>query len=138
MAKTILPRHIDFGLRNVTDLPGDLFAQYRQVIFEKRATDIFAHSRAERMITELGGGTFVICGAGLAHGIVEAAVGLRSRGFGVILATDAVLSLPGEKIEMAFRRMEAKGVIFAPTEKIILPTRDKPAAAFRRAQPMPR
>ena len=81
LAKAILPRRINLGLRNSTDLPPNIFKHYQQVIFEKRDTDIFAHARAERLITELPqGASFIICGAGISFGIVQAAVGLRSRG----------------------------------------------------------
>lgn len=119
LLRTVLPLRVNLGLRNITDLPVDLFSRYQQVIFEKRYTDIFLHAAAERLITDIDAATFVICGAHVAHGIVEAALGLRNRGFGVILATDAVLGIgdPGEP--MAYKRMEAKGVVFAPTQKII-------------------
>jgi len=139
--KTILPRRINLGLRNTTDLPDHIFRQYQQVIFEKRNTDIFAHARAERLITELPMATFVLCGAGVSRGILQAAAGLRNRGFGVILARDAVLQLrPAAR--MALLRMEAKGVTFAATEKIIAPSlkprkrrpfRSAPAPARRQA-----
>ncbi len=131
LPRTLLPRRINFGLRNVTDLPPKVFRQYRQLIFEQRVTDIFTHSRLERLITELGPTTFVLCGAGLAHGVFQAAVGLRSRGSGVILASDAVLALPKEKAEMAILCMEAKGVVFAPTRLIVTPPRYRPTASFR-------
>ena len=39
--------------------------------------------------------------AGIAHGIVEAAVGLRARGFAVVLANDAVVDL-SEQLNDAF------------------------------------
>jgi len=132
---TILARRINFGLRNTTDLPREIFKQYRQVIFEKRDTNIFAHARAERLISELGPGTFIICGAGVAHGIVQAAVGLRSRGFAVVLARDAVVDLNDPQEEMAYLRMEAKGVVFVPTREIIMPRPAKRAARFRRSVP---
>ena len=119
LAKTVLHKRANLGLRNTTDLPTELFSEYKQVIFEKRDTDIFTHARAERLISQLAGGTFIICGAGLAHGIVEAAVGLRKRGFAVIVASDAVLDLADRAAKMARLRMEAKGVIFLPTRKII-------------------
>ena len=135
LPKTLLPRRIDFGLRNVTDLPQKALRQYRQLVFEQRVTDIFAHSRLERLITELGPSTFVICGAGISHGVFQAAVGLRARGFGVILASDAVVALPGEKAEMAILCMEAKGVVFAPTRLIVTPGRRRPTATFRTALP---
>ncbi len=132
LAQTTLLRHIDLGLLNSTDLPEDLLEQYQQVIFEKRMPDIFAHSRLERLITELPPATFVICGAGLARGIAESAIGLRSRGFGVVLAEDAVLDLDDELAEMAALRMEAKGVIFAPTSKIVSPrVRRRAKGTFR-------
>ena len=119
LLRTVLPRRINLGLRNSTDLPVDLFDRYQQVIFEKRHTDVFLHAAAERLISEIRAATFVLCGAGVAHGIVQAAVGLRNRGFGVILATDAIVEL-GDPLEpMAFRRMEAKGVVFAPTAEIV-------------------
>jgi len=132
---TILTRRINFGLRNTTDLPREVFQQYQQVIFEKRDTDIFSHARAERLITELEPATFIICGAGIAHGIVEAAVGLRARGFAVVLAGDAVVDLDDPLEEMAYLRMEAKGVVFVPTREITVPRPARRAARFRRSVP---
>ena len=119
LLRTVLPHRINLGLRNTTDLPVDIFETYQQVIFEKRHTDVFLHAAAERLISDIRAATFVICGAGVAHGIVEAAVGLRNRRFAVIVAADAVVELGDPLEEMAYRRMEAKGVIFAPTAKII-------------------
>ncbi|KPK45413.1 MAG: hypothetical protein AMK72_11075 [Planctomycetes bacterium SM23_25] len=133
--RTILPRRIDLGLRNTTDLPNDLFDRYQQVIVEKRHTDIFAHARIERLLTELSAGTFVVFGVGLAHGIAQAAIGLRSRGFGVILAEDAVLDLGDDLAPMAARRMEAKGVIFVPAREIVCPKPKPRVAPFREALP---
>jgi len=120
LSRTVLPRRINLGLRNTTDLPADLW-NYQQILFEKRCTDLFLHARAERLITELPMTTFVICGAGVAGGIVQAAIGLRFRGFEVILASDAVLDLGDPLAEMAYRRMAAKGVVFARTWEILPP-----------------
>lgn len=74
----LLRHYVNFGIRNVTDLPADVFGRYQQAIFEKRHTDIFAHARAERLFTQLQADTFVVCGAGSAAGIVQAVVGLRA------------------------------------------------------------
>ncbi len=117
--RTILDTCINLGLRNSTDLPLDLFDRFQQVIFEKRNTDIFKHARAERLITELGQTTFIICGAGVAGPIVQAAIGLRVRGFGVILASDAVVDLGCSEADLAYKRMRAKGVVFASTSQIV-------------------
>lgn len=132
LSKTILPGYLDFGLRGTTDLPPDLFDEHRQVIFEKRSTDIFEHRRAERLLTELQNVSFVLCGAGISGGIVEAAIGLRSRGFGVILASDAAVGLNAQADAFARKRMLAKGVLFVETGQIIAPRPNQVArAAFR-------
>lgn len=118
LSRTILSNHIDLGIRNSTDLPVDIFSRYRQVIFEQRSPDIFAHARPERLISQLEAGTFVICGAGMTSGVVEAAVGLRKRGFAVIVASDAVLDLGGDA-PMARLRAEVKGALFLTTRRIV-------------------
>jgi nicotinamidase-related amidase len=128
---TVLPSRIDLGLRNTTDLPLDIFDRYQQVVIEKRHTDIFGHARAERLISELGPATFIICGSGVAGGIVQAAVGLRSRGLCVVLARDAALDLGDELAPMAYRRMEAKGVVFADTAEIVQPRKQLHKVPFR-------
>jgi len=119
LERTILASCINLGLRNSTDLRIDLFDHYQQVIFEKRDTNIMIHARAERLFTELQPATFILCGAGVARSILQAAVGLRSRGFGVVLAVDAVADVGDARAEMAYRCMQAKGVIFARTSQIV-------------------
>jgi len=116
---TTLRSVIDLGMRNVTDLPRNIFERYRQVIFEMRSTDIFDHSRTERLITEQDIDGFVVCGAGSAHGIVEAVIGLRSRGKKIVLADDAILDLDDPKADYAWLRMLAKAAVPMSTEDII-------------------
>lgn len=125
LLRTVRPKRINLGMRNVTDVPHNLFEEYEQVIFEKRHTDMFQHAAAERLITDIDEATFVICGAGMSRGIVEAAVGLRNRGHGVILAEDAVLAVDPDRAAMAHDRMEAKGVVPARTESIVVPVKRK-------------
>ncbi len=127
----LLARHIDLGIRSSTDLPRNIFEHYRQVIFEKRSTNIFDHPRAERLLTELSAETFIICGAGSAHGIVEAVVGLRHRGFDIILAADAILDLDDPDAEMAWLRMLAKKAVPLATEDILALPQPVPHRPFR-------
>ncbi len=121
LPRTILPDRLNLGMRNTTDLPDDIFQNVQQVIVEKRRTDIFKHERLERLITELPPVTFVVCGAGTAGGVVEAVVGLRSRGFPVIVAEDGILDLGRPLAEMSRLRMEAKNSVFAPAAEIVRP-----------------
>ncbi|MFW6133101.1 MAG: isochorismatase family protein, partial [Planctomycetota bacterium] len=125
LLRTVRPNRINLGLRNVTDLPRNLFDEYDQVIFEKRHADLFHHAAAERLITELPNTTFILCGAGVAGGIVAAAVGLRNRGHSVVVAADAVYEVAPDRAPPAYERMEAKGVVFAPTDKIVVPVKRK-------------
>lgn len=134
MGRTVLSGRINLGMLNTTDMPERIFSRYQQVIFEKRDTDIFAHVRAERLISELKSATFVICGAGISGGIMQAAIGLRNRGLGVIVAEDAVLGLNEPADDMAMLRMQAKGVIFASTRDIIAPKPKAVKKAFRTLQ----
>ena len=119
LSGTLLPSRIDFGLNCITDLEHPVFAEYQQAIFEQRTTDILLHPRAERLITEIQLVTFIICGAGVSYGIAQAAIGLRCRGFGVIVASDAVAELRGPGTDLAYQRMDAKGVVFAKTAEIL-------------------
>ena len=129
--RTVLPNHIAFGTRRTTDLPQDILDHYQQVLFEKRDTNALSNLRIERLLTQLNGNaTFILCGAGLANGIAQTAIALRSRKFGVILARDAVADLGDPNAEMAMLRMLAKGVICCPTAKIIAPP--KPVKRKRR------
>ena len=133
LPRTALPERINLGIRLTTDLPYNILDHYRQVIIEKRDTDLFAHPRAERLITELPATTMVLCGAGVAKSISQAAIGLRARGFGVILAEDAVLDLDDRQAAMARMRMEAKGVVFAPTSEIVAPRPSRRPVPLRQA-----
>jgi nicotinamidase-related amidase len=138
MPRTVLARRINMGLRNTTDLPDHIFRQYQQVIFEKRDADIFAHARIERLITELPLCTFVLCGAGISAGIYKAAIGLRSRGLPVILASDAALTVALEQADIAHLRMAAKGVVYATTESIIAPVPKPRRLSFRQVPKLER
>jgi len=134
LVRTLLPGRVNLGLRNSTDLSPRLLTTCPQVIFEKRQTDIFAHARIERLITEqIGHGVFVICGAGLAQGIFQAAIGLRSRGFHVICPSDAILRLGHPWEEEALNRMEAKGVIFVPTRRVLATAGPRRIVSFQTA-----
>jgi len=116
---TLLPNRIDLGMHNDTDIPADLLEVYQQVIFEKRTANIFSHAKLERLISEIPASTFIICGGGLVHVAAHAAIGLRARGSGVILASDATTTVDIPAGKMAQLRMKAKGVVFASTSQII-------------------
>ncbi len=116
---TVLPKHITFDYRNTTDLPWALFDSYQQVVFESRFTDIFVHPRIDRLITQLGKSTYIICGATLDGSVMQAVLGLRARGAGVIVVCDAVLSPAGSDTDMEYRRLDAKGAVICTASQVI-------------------
>ncbi|MFW6154397.1 MAG: isochorismatase family protein [Planctomycetota bacterium] len=119
LARTLLGRRIDLGLAHTADLPRDLLSDYQQVIFETLDEDVLHHQKFERLITELvGSRTFILCGAGIAAGIKQAVLGLRSRGHEVIIASDAVLDLNDPETEMAWLRILAKGARLMTVDQI--------------------
>jgi nicotinamidase-related amidase len=128
--RTTLPKHVAFGTRRTTDLPENILDHYQQVIFEKRDMSILSNLRIERLLTQLSNKTtFILCGAGLAGGILQAAIALRSRKFSVIVVEDASANLGDPNSEMAARRMAAKGVVFCQTSSILAPPAGKNARA---------
>ena len=131
---TIAPNYIDLGMRNSTDLPRDIFARHRQVIFEKRVTDIFSHPALERLVTEAGPAEYIICGTGMATGLLPAVLGLRHRDLDVVLATDAIIDSEDEVTKNAYRRMETKGAIFSLTNELIVPGVRRTAGRVRQPQ----
>jgi nicotinamidase-related amidase len=120
LPRTLLPRWTDLGLAHTADLPRHVLDQYDQVIFETRDEDIFHHQKIERLITELPNDlTFVICGASVASGVKQAVLGLRGRGFEVIVAQNAILDLDDPRTEMAWLQIVAKGARPVPTDQIV-------------------
>lgn len=120
LTRTLLRNRINLGLAHNADLPQTLFEDYQQVIFETREPDLLRHAKAERLITELPTETrFIVTGAGVAQGIKQAVIGLRSRGFEMIVAEDAVLDLGDPAAEMAWLQMLAKSAQPMSTAQIL-------------------
>ncbi|MCK5113427.1 MAG: isochorismatase family protein [Phycisphaerae bacterium] len=118
LPQTLIPPYIDLGMRNITDLPDDILQRYHQIIFEQRSTDVFDHARAERLLSQLPPTTFVVCGAGLSFGVSQAAIGLRNRGYGVVIPNNAVLDFGSKYTKNTCSRLAAKGVVFLSTKTI--------------------
>ncbi len=138
LPRTLQHPYIDLGIRNSTDLPDGIFDLYRQVIVEKRNPDLFMHARTERLFTELEGYhgvTFIACGANVDSGMTLTLIGLRARGFSVVLAADAVVS-PGrwDAAELQIPRLYAKGVMFMKTSDIVKTPAEAARDYFRNAK----
>ena len=119
LPNTLISPYIDLGMRNITDLPEDILQRYHQVIFEQRSTNIFDHARAERLLSQLSPTTFIVCGAGVSFGVSQAALGLRKRGYSVVVPNNAVLDFGSHHMKSVCKKMAATGVVFLSTETII-------------------
>ena len=137
LPRTLLPRRVNLGLAHTADLPRDLLRQVQQVLFETRDPDIFRHQKFERLVTELPKDyTFVLCGATVALGVKQAVLGLRRRGFDVVLAEDAMVDLGHPRTEMAWLQIVAKGARPLPTAQIVrefVPSRPRRRVAQKAA-----
>jgi len=86
---TLRRRYASFDAEDSTDLQPRILDYYDQVIFQKRCFDPFEEPRADRMLSELNAGQFVLVGA-LTEGAVRAtALGLLSRRKNVTVVVDA-------------------------------------------------
>jgi nicotinamidase-related amidase len=120
LPRTLLPHRINLGLAHTADLPRDVLAEYDQVVFETRDEDVFHHQKFERLITELlGDHSFVLCGATAAAGIKQAVLGLRGRGFEVVVVKNAILDLDDPETEMAWLQTMAKGAQLMSTAQVV-------------------
>jgi len=81
------------------------------------------------------GVTFVACGANVDSGMTLTLIGLRARGFSVVLAADAFVS-PGrwDAAELQIPRLYAKGVLFMKTADIVKTPAEAARDYFRNAK----
>lgn len=107
---TVFPRSTSIEADNTLSVPLDLFRRYQQVIFRKRTVDLLGNPKADRFVTQLPVGEFLLTGIALEDSVQALALGLLARDKKVTLVADACGYWDRNAAEMAIRRMCAKGV----------------------------
>ncbi len=119
---TLRNRHKMFSADGSTDMPRDIFANFEQIILNKRCPNPFKEPRADRVLSELKVDEFIVIGANTEDSVKSTVLGLLARRKHVTLLTDAIGSHNKEAAEVALRQMEAKGARLADTKTLMGPT----------------
>lgn len=112
---TKLPRRVHIEIDSTLSLPGEVFRQYQQAVFRKRGDDLLLNPKADRLISSLNTGEFVIFGAGLESSIKALSLALLARGRKVRLLLDACGYWNPDAADLTVRQLSAKGVTIGET-----------------------
>lgn len=134
LAFTLLSPRILIEANNCYDLPYNIMSRYRQVLFRKRDRDFFGNPKADRLLTELEPGEYVIFGVGLEQGVKAAALGLLARHKKVAVIADACGYWSEAEADLSIRQMHAKGIRITTLEQFMAAT-PLPRRIPRRARP---
>lgn len=106
---TVFPRCARIEADNTLAMPLHLFDSYQQVIFRKRTDDLLSNPKAERFLTQLPAGEFVLFGTAMETSVKAVALGLLVREKRVTIVTDACGYWNASSADLALRQMCAKG-----------------------------
>lgn len=116
---TQLPRRVHIEIDSTLSLPGDVFRQYQQAVFRKRGDDLLLNPKADRLISSLNVGEFVLFGAGIESSIKALSLALLARGRKVRLLLDACGYWDSDAAELTIRQLSAKGVTIGATADLV-------------------
>jgi nicotinamidase-related amidase len=90
-------------------------------IFEKTSFGAADHPRFVDLVRQAGRTTIVVAGMEAHVCVMQTALGLRERGFGVVVAADAVGSRAARQgdRELALQRMQQAGCVLAGCETVL-------------------
>lgn len=106
---------------NTLALPPDLREKYRQLIFRKRAREVLSNPKADRFLTQLEAGEFIILGVGLERAIKTLALGLLARHKAVTVVSDACGYWSAADSDLALRQLAAKGIKVVTADELTAP-----------------
>jgi nicotinamidase-related amidase len=104
---------------NTLALPVDLFASYQQVIFWKRADDLLTNPKADRLISHVPVGEFLLFGVGVESSIKALTLALLARSKRVSVVIDACGFWSEATADQALRQLEAKGALLVTVEQLL-------------------
>lgn len=109
LAFTLLQKRVFVEANNSLDLPKNLLKHYRQVVFRRRTSDFLDNPKADRLLSELSPGLFVIFGVGLERSIRRLALCLLGRGYSVAFVNEACGYWSESEADLTRRLLVAKG-----------------------------
>ena len=115
---TLLAQRIVVEADNTIDLPYCVLSRFRQVIFRKQDYDFFSNPKADRLLTELDAGEFVLFGVGLERSVKALALGLLARHKKVAVVIDACGYWSEADADLATRQLRAKGIRITTVDEL--------------------
>jgi len=116
---TILASHTNVEFDNTLCVPMDLFSVHQQVIFRKRQDDLLGNPKADRFLTQLPTGEYILFGIGIECSIRVLALGLLARHRRVTVITDACGYWDKGKADLALRQVSAKGAVLMKLDELL-------------------
>jgi nicotinamidase-related amidase len=116
---TLLPERILIEADNSFAVPLNVLRHHRQVILRKRTVDFLANPKADRLLTELRVGEFIVCGVGVENGIKALVLGLMARQKRVAVVYDACGYWSRADAELSLRQLEAKGAALISADALL-------------------
>lgn len=116
---TVFPRCARIEVDNTLSVPLDLFEQYQQLIFRERTDDLFANPKADRFMTQMPVGEFVVFGNVLESTVKAVVLGLLSRAKPVAIVPDACGYWDRAAADLAVRQVHAKGANIVTVDELL-------------------
>lgn len=116
---TILPQCARIEADNTLAIPLDLFGRYQQVIFRKRSDDLLENPKADRFLTQLLVGEFIVFGNGLEGAVKSLVLALLAREKPVTVLYDACGYWNKATAELALRQIIAKGARLLTVDELL-------------------
>jgi len=104
---------------NTLSCPMDLFAEYQQVLFRKRARDLLGNPKADRFFTELPAKEFILFGVSIDGAVKALALALLAREKRVTIVVDACGYWNKATADLAVRQVVAKGAIIITVDQLL-------------------
>ncbi len=115
---TLMNNRVSFPADGWNALPADILRRHRQVILHKRCIDPFEEPHIERLLSELEANEFILFGIDAENAVISTALGLLQRGKHVRVIVDALGGLNPDQVQLAVRKMAAKGAKLTQTRDL--------------------
>ena len=116
---TLLPRRIVMRNDNTLSLPPKPFHRFQQIILIKRSRDFLLNPRMDLLLHTVSANHMVVFGAVAERCVKSVVLGLLARQHRVGVVTDACGGWSISDVDMAIRRMAAKGAVLVTTDELI-------------------
>ena len=116
---TVLRQRANVEADNTLCVPLDLFDRYQQLIFRERTDDLFTNPKADRFLTQMSVGEFVVFGNVLERAVKAVTLGLLSRAKSVTVVPDACGCWDRAAADLAVRQVIAKGANIATVDQLL-------------------